>query len=76
MKGYTKWSALALTAGMAMVFSSCAVHRPPRTHRHHPHSHTVVIVAEQTASPEQNSNRMTFEEWLAMTESESYGSTE
>ena len=76
MKGYKKWSVLTLIVGMATLFSSCAVHRHTRPHRHHPHRHKVVIIAEQTTGIEQNTNCITFEECLAMTEPDSYGSTE
>lgn len=76
MKGYRKWSAITLIAGMTMLCSSCAVHRHIRPHRHHPHRHRIVIVAEQTAAAEQNKDCITFEECLAMTEPDSYGSTE
>ena len=76
MKGYKKWSALALTVGIVMLSSSCTVHRHPRPHHHHPHRHKVVIIAEQTTGTEQNTDCITFEECLAMTEPGSYGSTE
>ena len=84
MKEYKKWSALALIVGMTTLFSSCAVHRHPRPRRHHPHRHKVVIIAEQTTGTEQNTDCITeqntdcitFEECLAMTEPDSYGSTE
>nr|WP_320947842.1 hypothetical protein [Bacteroides intestinalis] len=76
MKGTKKWSALALIVGMATLFSSCAVHRHPRSHRPHPHRHKVVIIAEQTRGTEQNTDYITFETCLAMTEPGSYGSTE
>ena len=69
MKEYKKWSALALIVGMTTLFSSCA-------HRHHPHRHKVVIIAEQTTGTGQNTDCITFEECLAMTEPDSYGSTE
>ena len=68
MKEYKKWSALALIVGMTTLFSSCA--------RHHPHRHKVVIIAEQTTGTGQNTDCITFEECLAMTEPDSYGSTE
>lgn len=74
MKGTKKWGTFALIAGMAMLFSSCAVHR--HRHRHHPHRHRVVIVAEQTTPTEQSKDCITFEECLAMTEPDSYDSTE
>ena len=79
MKEYKKWSALALIVGivgMATLFSSCAVHRHTRPHRHHPHRHKVVIIAEQTTGTEQNTDCITSEECLAMTKPDSYGSTE
>ena len=87
MKGYKKWSVLTLIVGMATLFSSCAVHRHTRPHRHHPHRHKVVIIAEQTTRTGQNTAEqttrtgqntdcITFEECLAMTEPDSYGSTE
>ena len=41
-----------------------------------PHRHKVVIIAEQTTGTEQNTDCITFEECLAMTEPDSYGSTE
>lgn len=73
MKGYKKWSTFALIIGMTMLFCSCAVHRH---HRHHPHRHRVAIVAQQTIATEQSKDCITFEECLAMTEPDSYGSTE
>lgn len=76
MKEYKKWNVFALTAGMTMLVSSCAVHRHPRPHRPHPHRHRVVIIAEQTAAAGQSKDCITFEECLAMTEPDSYGSTE
>lgn len=79
MKEYRKWSVFVLTLGMAMLFGSCVVHRHPRPHRHrphHPHRHRVVFIAEQTAVAGQAQDCITFEECLAMTEPESYGSTE
>lgn len=76
MKGYKKWGAFILIAGMAMLYSSCAVHRHPRPHRHHPHRHRVVIIAEQTTATEQSKDVITFEECLAMSEPDSYGSNE
>ena len=75
MKGYKKLGALALTAGMATLFCSCAVHRHPRPH-HRPHRHKVLIITEQTTRTEQDTDCITFEECLAMTEPDSYGSTE
>ncbi len=73
MKEYKKWNALALVVGITTLFSSCAVHRHPRPHhRHHLHHHKVVIIAEQTTG----TDCITFEECLAMTEPDSYGSTE
>ena len=44
--------------------------------RHHPHRHRLVVVAEQTTATEQNKDGITFEECLAMTEPDAYGSTE
>lgn len=76
MKGYREWGAFALIVGMVTLFSSCAVHRHPRPHRHHPHRHKVVIIAEQTTEAEQNTDCITFEKCLAMTEPDYYGSTE
>ena len=77
--GKLKITMLAIV-GMTMMLASCAtVHRHPRApkpHRHHPHRHKVVIIAEQTAGTEQNTDCITFEECLAMTEPDSYGSTE
>lgn len=54
MKGYKKWGAFTLIVGMAMLCSSCAVHRHTRPNRHHPHRHRVVIIAEQTTATEQS----------------------
>ena len=72
--------AMVVIAGMAMMLASCTtVYRHPRPHRHHPHHphrHKVVIIAEQTTGTEQNTDCITFEECLAMTEPDSYGSTE
>lgn len=76
MKGYKKWSALVSIVGMAILFTSCVVHRHPRPHRHHPHHHKVVIVAGQTTGTEQNTDCITFENCLAMTGPDYYGSTE
>ena len=76
MKGYKKWGAFTLIVGMAILCSSCVVHRHPRPHRHHPHRHRVVIIAEQTTATEQSKDGITFEECLAMAEPDSYGSTE
>ena len=78
MKEYKKWSALALIIGMAMVFGSCTVHRHHRPHRHHHrHHHKAVVIAEQTAVSKQNTDCITtFEGCLAMTEPDSYDSTE
>lgn len=77
MKGSKKWGAFVLIVGMAMLFSSCAVHRHPRHHhRHHPHRHRVVIVAEQITPTGQSKDCIIFEKCLAMTEPDSYGSTE
>ncbi|WP_162614400.1 hypothetical protein [Bacteroides sp. An19] len=45
-------------------------------HRHHPHRHRLVVVAEQTTATEQNKDGITFEECLAMTEPDAYGSNE
>lgn len=74
MKGYKKWNVFALVVGIAILFSSCVVHRHPRLHRHH--RHKVVIIAEQTTATEQNKDCRTFEACLAMTEPDSYGNTE
>ena len=74
MKGTKKWGTFALMVGMAMLCSSCAVHK--HRHRHHPHRHWVVIVAEQTTPTGQSKDGITFEECLAMTEPDSYDSTE
>lgn len=76
MKGFTKWSAFALTGLMAMLLSSCVTHRYPRPHRHHPHRHKVVIVAEQITDFEQGKDCTIAEECLALTERISYDSTE
>ena len=76
MKGYKEWIALALIVGMVTLFSSCAVHRHQQPHRHHPHLHKVVIIAEQATETEQNTDCVTFEKCLAITEPDSYGSTE
>lgn len=76
MKGYKKLSACALIVGMAMLCSSCAVHRHPRPHRHHPHRHRVVIITEQTTATGQSKDGITFEACLVMTEPDSYDSTE
>lgn len=79
MKGYKKWSAFALTFGMAILFSSCTVHRHTRPHRHrhhHHHRHKVVVIAERTTATRQNRDCTTFEACLAMTEPDSYGNTE
>ena len=76
MKGFKKWCSFTLIVGMSMLCSSCAVYRHSRPHRHHPHRHRVVIIAEQTAATEQSKDCITFEECLAMTEPDSYGSTE
>ena len=75
-KGYSKWRVFALMAGMALMCSSCVVHRYPRPHRHRPHRHKAAIVAEPVAATEQNKDCMTFEECLAMYERGYYGSTE
>ena len=61
MKGYKKWGAFTLIVGMAMLCSSCAVHRHTRPHRHHPHRHRVVIIAEQTTATEQNKDCITLD---------------
>lgn len=76
MKEYGKWSAFALTVGMTILFSSCAVHRHPRPHHHHHHRHKVVVIAEQTTATGQNKDCTTYEVYLAMTEADSYGNTE
>ena len=77
MKVYKKWGTFALIVGMAMLCSSCALHRHTRPHRHHhPHRHRVVIIAEQTTATGQSKDCITFEECLAMSEPDSYGSTE
>ena len=76
MKGYKKWGAFPLMVGMAMLCSPGAVHRHTRPHRHHPHRHRVFIIEEQSTATEQNKDCITFEECLAMTEPDSYGSTE
>ncbi len=76
MKGYKELRAFALMVGMAMLFSSCAVHRHPRPYLHHPHRHRVVIIAEQTIATEQSKDCITFEKCLARTEPDAYGSTE
>ena len=60
---------------MALTASSCVtLHR--HRHRHHPHRHRVVFVAEQTIATEQSKDGITFDECLAMTEPDAYGSTE
>lgn len=56
MKGYKKWGAFTLIVGMVMLCSSCAVHRHTRPHRHHPHRHRVVIIANRL--PPQSKARM------------------
>lgn len=76
MKGFKKWCSFTLIVGMSMLCSSCAVYRHSRPHRHHPHRHRVVIIAEQTDATEQSKDCITFEECLAMTEPDSYGNTE
>lgn len=75
MKRYKRWSAFALTVGMAALFSSCAVHRHPRPHHHRHHRHKVVVIAERTTATRQNRDCTTFEACLVMTEPDSYGNT-
>lgn len=71
----TRKLGMAIMAIMALTASSCVtLHR--HRHRHHPHRHRVVVVAEQTTATGQNKDCITFEECLAMTEPDSYGSTE
>lgn len=76
MNEYREWKAFALIAGMAILFSSCAVHRHSRPHRHHHHRHKVVVIAEQATATGQNKDCRTLEACLAMTEPDSYGNTE
>ena len=76
MKGYKKWGAFTLIVGMAMLCSSCTVHRHSRSHHHHPHRHKVMIIAEQATATERSKDCTTFEECLTMIEPESYGGTE
>lgn len=76
MKEYKKWDTFVLVVVMAILFSSCAVHRHPRHHRHHPHRHRVVIIAEQTTVTGQSKDGITIEKCLVMTKPDSYGSTE
>lgn len=71
----TRELGMAIMAIMALTASSCVtLHR--HRHRHHPHRHRVVVVAEQTTATEQNKDGITFDECLAMTEPDAYGSTE
>lgn len=50
MNEYREWKAFVLITGMAILFSSCAVHRHSRPHRHHHHRHKVVFIAEQVTA--------------------------
>ncbi len=66
-----------MAALMMLSVCSCVTSRShPRHHRHRPHRHKVVIVAEQTNATGQDMKCTTFEECLAMTEPNTYGNTE
>lgn len=78
MKGYKKWSAFALMVGMAILFSSCVVHRLPHRPHYHHHRHKIVVIAEQATVTEQNKDCITCEASLAIaiTKPDSYGNNE
>ena len=72
-----KWGTFALIVERPMLCSSCPLHRHTRPPRHHPPPRLrVVIIAEQTTATGQSKDCITFEECLAMSERNSYGSTE
>ena len=55
-----------LAAAAVALLGSCAVYRHPRFHRHHPHRHRVVIVAERAAAAGQDGDCTMSGECYAM----------
>ena len=77
MRTCKKFGMIAVAVLVPLAVSSCGtLRRYPRHHHHHPHRHRVVIIAEKSASTWQDSDCVTFEECLAMSGPDSYGSTE
>lgn len=76
MRTGKKFRMIATAVLVPLAVSSCGtLRRHPRHHHHYPHRHRIVIVAEQSAAG-QDSDCVTFEECLAMSGPDSYGSIE
>ena len=76
MEVFKKLNVVFMVVGMALLLDSCAtVHWHPR-HRHHPHRHRVVIVADRTPATLPIHEGLEMQECLTLTEDESYGSIE